>query len=269
MLTLFTTPKPFRGVFATLQSNALRSWRRLPEVADILVFGDEPGAAEAAADLGLRHVPHVSRNELGMPLVRDLFKQAEAIATTPYLAYANADIVFMDDLLASLRRAIAFTDRFLLIGERYNIEQIPSLHFEDGWDQRLRAEVIRQGFRLYTGIDYFVYPRSLWMDIPDTLVVGRGRWDNWPLYEARLLRAPVIDATPTIMAVHAIHDYSHHPDGAEGVYGGPEARRNFETLGGRHHLLTPLDATHLMTDAGVHVRCRSCYPMCVCKPASF
>ena len=43
MLTLFTTPKPFRGIFATIQRNALRSWTLLRPACDVLLFGNEDG----------------------------------------------------------------------------------------------------------------------------------------------------------------------------------------------------------------------------------
>jgi hypothetical protein len=129
--------------------------------------------------------------------------------------------------------------------------------------------VIASGFHLSFGMDYFVFPKALWREIPDSLAVGRAGWDNWPVFQARFLKALVIDATPVVMAVHQNHDYSHHPGGGDAVYGGEEADRNYRTLGGGQHVFTVLDATHLLTPRGLQTRCQSCYPMCVCKPSSF
>jgi hypothetical protein len=269
MLTIFTTPKPFRGPFARLQRNAITSWTRLSPPCDVLIFGDEEGAADIAADLHLTHLAAVARNEFGMPLIGDLFAQAQQTATTPFLCYANADIIFMDDLLAAVRTAAICSERFLLIGQRYDVDLQEPLDFSPGWAARLRRMVIDGGFTLNTGMDYFGFPRGLWTTIPDDLVVGRAGWDSWPICEARLQKATVIDATQMVTAVHQKHDYSHHPGGVDEVYGGVEATRNYHALGGRRNMLTTFDATHVLTERGLVIRCRSCYPMCVCKPSSF
>ncbi len=269
MLTLFTTPKPFRGIFGTIQRNALRSWTLLRPACEVLLFGDEEGASDVAAELGIRHVPHIARNDGGMPLVRGLFERATEIATTPLLCYANADIIFMNDLPVAAQRVASCCDRFLMIGQRYGLHMPNALDFSPGWDARLRHQAIQAGVTPYAGIDYFLFPRGLWSEIPDALVVGRGGWDNWPLHEARLQMAPVVDATTMVMAIHQNHDYSHHPDGMAGVHRGPEAHRNSQALESRQHMLTSFDATHRLTDDGLRLRCSTCHPMCVCKPATF
>jgi hypothetical protein len=270
LLTIFTTSAPFTGRAAVIQRNALTSWTLLPSVGEVILFGDQAGAADFAAASGIRHAPTVERNERGTPLLRSLFVQASELATTPFVCYAGADMILMDDLIAALRTAAATSERFLLTGQRFGIDDIEPIDFRPGWAARLRRQVIEaQGFASHPGLDYFVYPRTLWGEIPDTIVWGRAGWDNWPIYEARLRRAVVIDATQTVMAVHQNHDYSHHPSGRQSVYGNPEAIRNYGALGGGHNAFTPLDATHLMTEDGLTIRCRSCYPMCVCRPSSF
>src|SRR5713226_719892 len=57
MLTIFSTPKPFRGHIGITQRNALRSWTLLHPEVEIILFGDEAGAAEVCAEFGLRHEP--------------------------------------------------------------------------------------------------------------------------------------------------------------------------------------------------------------------
>ena len=69
-LALFSLPKPFRGHEGVIQRNALRSWAGLPGSPELLVFGGEDGAAEAAAAVGARAVPEVARNEQSTPFVR-------------------------------------------------------------------------------------------------------------------------------------------------------------------------------------------------------
>jgi hypothetical protein len=62
MLTFFSTPKPFIGHCNLIQRNALKSWTLLHSDAEVILFGDEEGAAEACRDLGIRHEPNVLRN---------------------------------------------------------------------------------------------------------------------------------------------------------------------------------------------------------------
>ena len=66
MLTFFTTAKAFEGHSKIIQRNALKSWTLLDPGVEVILFGDEPGAAEVCAELGLRHEPYVERHESGI-----------------------------------------------------------------------------------------------------------------------------------------------------------------------------------------------------------
>ena len=61
----------------------------------------------------------------------------------------------------------------------------------------------------------------------------------------------VIDATRDIWAVHQNHGYNHHPQGAEGVWKGPEAERNERLAGGSFRLFNILDATHRLVEGRI------------------
>ena len=54
MITLFTTAKPFVGQTAVTQYNTLACWRTLFPQSEVLLLGEEKGAAEVAKELGLR-----------------------------------------------------------------------------------------------------------------------------------------------------------------------------------------------------------------------
>ena len=41
MLTIFSTPKPFRGHIGVIQRNAIESWKRIHPDVEIILFGDE------------------------------------------------------------------------------------------------------------------------------------------------------------------------------------------------------------------------------------
>lgn len=90
----------------------------------------------------------------------------------------------------------------------------------------------------------------MYHDIPP-FAIGRPGWDNWMIYRARSMKAPVIDATRVITAVHQNHDYSHHPQGTAGVWEGPEKMRNVELMGGIDHAFTIEHATRILTSRGI------------------
>lgn len=258
MLTIFTTPKPFHGHNALIQRNAIRSWTCLRPSCEVLLFGDDEGVAETAEEFGVRHVPSVAKNEYGTPLLDDMFAQAARVSANGLLACVNADIILMSDFMRAVEQVASWRERFLMVGQRRNIEINEPLSFDPRWEQRLRKLVLRNG-DFYFGIDYFVYPRNLWREIPP-FAVGRLTWDNWILYGARLRKAAVVDTTPVVLAVHQNHEH------IKGLATTPEAKRNWDLLGGGSNLFTTWETTHVLTPQGLKVRCRSCYPMCVCRP---
>jgi len=246
LLTLFTIPKPFRGHIATIQRNAIQSWLRLQPACEIILFGDDEGTAEVAAEFGVKHIPDVARNEYGTPLVSDLFEQAQRLATHDLLCYVNADIILLSDFLAAVRR-IPFR-RFLMVGQRWDLDLDRPWDFSHpNWEGRLRESVHQHGnLHPPTGIDYFVFTPGLWEVVPP-FAIGRTVWDNWLIYGARARGAAVVDATRAVMAIHQNHDYAHIPDGVDGAWKGPEAQRNLALAGGYDHAFTLTDATWVLT----------------------
>jgi hypothetical protein len=80
MLTFFTTAKPFLGHSGVIQRNALRSWVRLRPDVEVILFGDDEGAAEIARESSIRHEPQVQRIEHGTKRLDAMFARAQAIA---------------------------------------------------------------------------------------------------------------------------------------------------------------------------------------------
>jgi hypothetical protein len=245
MITLFSVPKPLEGEFRWIQENAVASWCALGPEVEILLLGEEAGVGDLAAGTSARHLPELTRNECGTPRVDDIFRRAEQAARQPLLGYINADIILGSDFLAAVRIAAGLRGRFLVVGQRWNLKIDSAIDFSDAaWEGKLRNRVRAEG-RLEdpSGIDYFLYRRGLWPDIPP-FALGRTMWDNWLILSARRRRAMVIDATENIWAVHQIHGYAHHPQGAAGVWEGPEAQENERLAGGSFRLFTIRDATH-------------------------
>lgn len=257
MLTFFSIPKPFVGVMARLQRNAVRSWRALAPEAEILLLGDDAGVEEMAREVGAIHLRSVVRTEWGAPRVDDIFRLAEAGAHHDLLCYVNTDIILLADFLDSIRKVANLTRPFLVIGQRRDLDLSEEIDFQNPrWEDGIRA-LLREGGRLHSpaGIDYYVYRKGLWPSIPP-FGIGRTVWDNWLVLEARRRGAIVVDATDAICAVHQTHDYAHHPRGFDGVWAGPEAQYNEELSGRPEYNFTIEDATHVLTIDGVHLDCR-------------
>jgi hypothetical protein len=211
MITIFTLPKPFVGHIGMIQRNAIQSWTRLHPDVDILLFGNEPGTADVAAELGIRHFPDVEVNEYGTPLMSGYFRQAEEMARHSRMCYVNADIILFPDLL----HAVAKIDlpRFVMGGRRtdYDIEK-PIDFTRADWAEEVREDAEKNGsLHDFSGIDYFVYPRGMFGEIP-RFALGRWYWDNWLVYRARRLGGALVDASACVMAIHQNHDYRHIVD---------------------------------------------------------
>src|ERR1700739_509129 len=243
MLTLFSTAKPFVGHSAIIQRNALESWRRLHPQIEIILFGDDAGVSKVCAEMGLRHEPKIEVRENGIKGLRSIFGRAQEIARYELLCYSNCDIILTSDFARALTEVSGAFARFLMVGRRWDLDVTMPLDFSaSGWREKIVERAKREGFqRLYYNIDYFAFPRGLYPDFP-TLVIGRNWWDQWLVWRAGALGAPVVEATDVVCAVHQNHDYAYHPQGEHGIWYGEGSRRNIEIAGGRWRLHTIEDA---------------------------
>lgn len=246
LLTIFTLPKPFRDGDAVRQRNAISSWTRLDPRPRVIVIGDEDGAEAACSDIGAEFLPGVERNEFNTPLLSDAFRIAEQASSAEYLCYINADIVLLSDFTVQVAR-VAGGSPFLLVGQRTDIDLEIKIEFGNlDWERKLRSELRSRGsLHGPTGLDYFVYTRGLWGELPP-FAIGRTAWDNWLIFRARSLGANVFDASRVLTAVHQNHGYAHAVGGIYGAWKGPEAQRNLALAGGYEHAFTLKDATHLL-----------------------
>ena len=222
MLTLFSVPKPFLGEIGAVQRRSLQSWVALG--AQVVLLGDEEGVAEAALAVGAVHVGGIERTEHGTPRLDSAFREADRVATHPLRCFVNADVILHHDLPEAARRVAEAAPRFLLVGQTR----------EDG---KLRGAA---------ALDYFVFPADLYADVPP-FAVGRACFDNWLVWRARQLGI-VVDATPSVVALHQRHDYDHLEGGKAEAYYGEEAARNLELAGGKSRLYTIHDASHVLVD---------------------
>jgi|SRR5580704_791670 hypothetical protein len=252
MLTFFTTAKPFVGHSGVIQRNALKSWTLAHPDAEVILFGDDEGAAAVAKELGIRHEPHTEKSEGGSNRADYMFARAQAIARHDVLCYSNCDIIFMRDFCSALQRVLAAHKEFLLVGRRWDTEITQPCEFEHPeWERQIRNLALQTGKqRTADWIDYFVFSRGLFANLPP-LVVGRVFWDNWMVWKALDTGKPVVDVSRVVTAIHQNHDYRHHPQGKAGVWYGEDAGANYKLAGGWKYLRTIADSNELLRTDGL------------------
>ena len=261
LITIFSAPKPFTNPhIAMIQRNAIKSWTLLPEV-EVILLGEETGLAQAAQELGVRHIPDVKCNDNGTPLISSMFqlaRDASRRSNSDLLCVINTDMILMPDFVEAVmesrsslappaRAGVLLEKRqqnFVLLSQRWDLDVTEPLDFSGDWSHRLSSTVHHQGaLHRPAGSDFFLFPLSSYLDIPD-FTIGRAGWDNWMIYKARKEKWAVIDCTPSVMIVHQNHDYSHLP-GGKPHYEHPDTNENIRLAGGEANIrYTILDATH-------------------------
>lgn len=231
MITLFSTCKPFCGVYEHIQYNALHSWSLLEPRPNVILFGDDTGTAEAARTFGFEHVPDVrshgfTERDIGggpprhatKPSVPGMFHTAMKMTDGDLLVYVNADIL-LTNLTSEFLRVRQQLLRFLLVGQRYNVTIEGRLDFRGDWVKPLRAVG-----KLHPpcGIDYIAFTKGMWKSLPD-FAVGYVGFDNYLVFTALAQCIPVVDGTATILAIHQEHPFRRRKDAGD--------RHNLNTWG--------------------------------------
>jgi hypothetical protein len=241
-LTIFTAPKPFTNPHInTIQRNALESWLQLGPQVDVIVLGDEAGMAEVARAYGVRHIPEVRVSSYGTPLISSIFELAHQATDNRLLAYVNADILVFSDFVKTALQVEEQAEKFLIIGQRWDLDVTERLDISAGWEDRLLERVKKDGkLHVPRGSDYFIFPSQCFTHIPD-FAVGRSMWDNWMIYHALKSNWATVDATHSATVIHQNHDYSHLPGGLP-HYRQPETQVNIRLAGGRRRAMYINDA---------------------------
>ena len=250
MISFFSIPKAFNGHFNIIQRNAIKSWSSLHCSSEIILFGNEAGIENVAQEVGATNVKEFAVTSYGTPRIDDIFLQAQKLAQHDLLCYINTDIILVNDFIQAVERIKNYTNDFLVVGQRIDLEVKELLSFDNGWEQSILDRANNNG-KWYgpLGIDYFLFKRGLWKTIPP-FAVGRTVWDNWLIYEARRQSAVVIDATKCIHAIHQNHDYSHSTGGAVTVWKGVEAQKNLALAGGYRYCFTLQDSNQVWQKGG-------------------
>jgi hypothetical protein len=245
MITFFTIPKAFEGRSDWIQRNAVGSWLALGDTR-VIVFGDDPGVADAARELGIAHEPELERTPLGTPRLDSAFTRARNLLGDGLLCYVNADIVLLDDFRHAADRVAALGGSVLAVGESWDTPLEGPLDFSANWRSHVARLAPSSRRRGAGALDYFLFTSDLFAELPP-FAVGRVGFDNWLVWNAGVSGARVVDLTPTVRAIHQRHDYAH-VEGGRGAtrQTGEEGRYNLDLAGPKSHLHTRYDATHIL-----------------------
>ena len=250
-LTVFTAPKPFTDPHInTIQRNAIRSWLEMGDEVEVLLIGDEEGISDVASELHAAHLPNVKRTEHGTPLVSSIFHLAHAEGEAQLFLFTNTDMLFLPETLEIALQMLQRASNFILLGQRYDLDVDGPIDFSSNWDKQLQKQVQERG-RLHPlgGSDYFIFPKLPFSQIPD-FAIGRAGWDNWMIYYAMRQGGLVVDATPSLMAIHQNHGYGHLT-GDQNHQRHPETLENLNLAGGMRKMFSLLDVKFQLADGKV------------------
>lgn len=242
-VTIFTTPRPFKGQYEIIQTNAFRSWSLMdPAPNRVVVFADRDHEGDRAVDLALSlnfevH-PIEQRSPRGVPLLSDLFPRAQGMGGIP--CYVNADIILGNDLVPAIQAVVAELDRCLMICRRWNVQILTYLDFQGDWKTDLHTKVDEQGsLMVECAVDLFAWTGKVY-SVFKPYALGRYRWDNWLVGAARAHNAPIVDITPCVKMIHQSH--------AQVPWNDPDAQENFQIVGA---FCGTKDSTHTLTPSGL------------------
>lgn len=244
MITLFSTPKDFIGEFNIIQKNALRSWVQLEPKIQIILLGNSKGVREAAEEMGSEYVRNIRCSKSGTPILSDIFKEAEKRAIYPIMTFINADIILPANFLDIINLVVNRFNRFLVVGHRWDMDVRDIINFDKKNEINKFWHAVKTESTKHpcTGIDYFIYKKGQYKDIPD-FFIGRWGWDNWLLWQTRRKRLPLIDASDEIQVIHQNHSYKfHHVKSLEDSRKGHEFENNMKLL--QNKSLNILDAIY-------------------------
>ena len=247
VLTIFSAPKAFRGHVGIIQDNAIRSWSRLRPAPKIILFGAESETGDVAQRMQIDLVPDVAQNAHGTPLLSDMFSRADSMAAGDVLAFVSADIILGQSLIEATRIVASWSNNFLLVAQRRDVDVRESLDFDTAPDTALGRISARGRLHSPGAIDVFVYRRGQYAGMPP-FAIGRTAYDNWLLWNTMDSGIPLVDATDYVTLLHQNHDYLHAP--TVDVWYGVEARENRQWIKHWTNYYTIVNANWKLTAGG-------------------
>ena len=212
LVTMFTTLKDV-SVRTELHERTLSNWAALSPGIQPVLFVPQPDVQTSRwVDLARESgwdVRATSDLKKGIPILTAMFKQILQEYNTPFVGFANGDILFDHSIIETLQELNRVKDveqeRFLIVGTRQHVN-ITQYDLGSGKNMtKLHQAGLRANKDSGYAQDYFIISQKglPWEKIPD-FVIGRNGYDNWLVIEAQGWNTTLIDATQTIMALHQV-----------------------------------------------------------------
>jgi hypothetical protein len=251
MITIFSTPRPFKGPFDRIQRNAIKSWMKVCPDCKIILFEDEEKTtAKIAEEIGVTCVTDVVSDEFGTPLLNHAFNKVKELSSSKVIVQINTDIILTDSFLKAINRALSLMNDkpFFMSGKRWDLGVTEKIDFDDiNWQINIINNAKKNGkLHGFSGMDYWVLPANAPFEIPP-FIVGRPGMDSWLVYKSRFVKMPVIDSTNVIDIVHQNHDYPQKKKDFFEI----EKKRNISLAGGQINMMTLREADYILTEKGL------------------
>ncbi len=246
MITFLSSPKPFIGHAGIIQRNAILSWLAVHPEAEVIIYGDSKGTADVCCEMGVHHVANISCSPSGIPYFNSIVNHASTYGRHDVQCYINCDIL-MTKWVTNVTKLLSF-QQYLVIGQRINLADgieysMPSANWKEDIIKFIETE--KAYLEDASGMDYFIFPRGLWKDLP-SLVIGRGGYDAALLAFCLRRKIPLINATLALQALHQFHDYSHVIGGKNTVFNGVDVHENIRVHNIKHSRPNSADAQWLI-----------------------
>jgi hypothetical protein len=212
-MKIFSTCKPFGIDEQTdiTQHNSIGSWTMLREHManhDLIIFGDEPGVAEKCEELDILNLP-INRRIYGHPRIDELFgHMMDNYSDNEVCVYVNADIIITEDFLPAVQAVEQEFDKFLMVGQRWDMKITELIDFTTNWQYVLRdrQENGPEPGQWYTpaGMDYFAFKGQAWRKMLP-YAIGYWVWDMYLTAWAYSCGTPLIRATEAFVPIHHWH----------------------------------------------------------------
>jgi hypothetical protein len=199
-----------------IQRNTLMALKLLEPEVELTVFTDSERTKKLCDELSVTCSGRFETNSHGTPYLKSMFRSIERSTQAPMYGFFNADILFDDSLLQSVRALLSAIEakklkpHVLMIGRRTNFDMPIPFSRLSPWaintvaDLSVVKRMASRGRLFQTDAqDYFFVTRGTfnWDKMPN-FVIGRVAYDNWIVDHAYHIHVDRVDATSTLHAVH-------------------------------------------------------------------
>lgn len=218
----FTTPKPFNDANLIRQKNTLNSLSALNTEKEVVLFGDDDDAIAQGlcSELGVTFISEFRRGPGGkVPYINDIFQRAQNYVDADYYCYINADMVLLNDFVEAMNFINTEVmprhreKKFFGCGCRWDTDSLDSsIDFKQSSDEEVRSRVKKGKLHAPCGIDYFIYQKGTFIDMPDFLI-ARQNFDcaitGYAIKKEHILE---VDLTQAVFAIHQNHKFGNEDE---------------------------------------------------------